>query len=180
MPGGKYQTSFVRISSREKEPVYFNHGSAGGYFCLQGSFRYVLLRHQRRPPSSVKTLSTGNLLSFPQIYEPFFIDNSNTALIGSVDTGLFRIRYEYVNDTPILLKKPFFFAMAFVLCTRTAKGYIWAGSRFNGARIVFARWKSWTFSPAYRPFCLGLTSDRIVSIAEDRNGSIWQLLPGPW
>lgn len=172
VPGGKYQTSFVVFPAGKKEPVYFSHGSAGGYFaCKDLSGNYFFATNEGLLFS--KDFVNWQPAFLPADMRTILIDNSNTLWVGSFDTGLFRIRYEYVNDTPHIIKKDHFFAgLGFRSLYQDSKGYIWAGSRFNGA-YRFLPDENPEHSALHIDRSAGLTSDRIVSIAEDRNGSIW-------
>ena len=90
-----------------------------------------------------------------------------------MDSGLFRIRYDYINDTPRLVSIDHYLPRTGIRSLyEDSKGYIWAGSRYNG---VFRIERDMPGRSAILHFdqSTGLTSNRITSIGEDKAGCIW-------
>ncbi len=164
-------TNFLVFSSRYPGHIFFSPSSSGAYFAFQdqqGNYFF---------PSTAGLMFGHEFGKWEQIFfredcRIMMIDRSNDLWLGTLDSGLVRIRYEYRKDTPHLLSLQRFFPdKGFRALYQDSKGYIWAGTRFNGVYRLDPE------DPAQPQLQFdqtsGLTSNRIVSIAEDKQGAIW-------
>ena len=118
--------------------------------------------------------------------ESIFIDSKNNLWVGSRDSGLYRIKYKYVNSKiEVLSKEHFLQGRGIRSFFEDSKGNLWVGTRYEGIFCINAEKKN---DPVVHHFdkSAGLTSNRIICIGEDKTGAIWicsyngldKLIPG--
>ncbi len=130
------------------------------------------------------TNSTAGVLVSDDLikWEPFFkysdtrtilIDSKGYLWAGHIDSGLFRIRYDYVNNQLRMREQEWFLrGIGIRSILEDSRGNIWAGSRYDGIYQLDPNKKD---NPVIHHFdrTNGLNSNRVVSITEDKTGSIW-------
>jgi ligand-binding sensor domain-containing protein len=167
----KSGTPFLILSSSQDQHIFFSPSSSGAYSAYkdrQGGYFYPSyggVYFSRDFSNWKKTLFYGD-------NRALLIDSKENIWIGSLDSGIYRIRYEYINDTPQVVKQERFLpGVGIRSIYEDSKGYIWAGSRYHGLyRIDPTNPQSGIL---HFDQSSGLTSNRITSIAEDRNGAMW-------
>lgn len=146
-------------------------GGSGAYFAVKDSAGNFFT------PSHGGVMFTDDFINWQKVlFYPksaaLLIDSKKNMWVGGLDSGLFRIQYNYIDDTPRLVRQTQYLSGSGIRSIyQDSKGYIWAGTRYHGIFRIHPENPGDTvlhFNQAK-----GLTSNRITSIAEDKNGSIW-------
>ncbi len=158
-----YQNKSTRLS--------FGPNSIGTYYCVKDNYGHFFY------PSS-GLLTSQDLHVWEKVLYDFdiralMIDSKNYLWIGTHDHGIYRIRYDFVdNKIRLLGEERFLPGKGIRALFEDSKGNIWVGSRYNGLYQINPEQKD---DPVVQHFDLsnGLTSNRVVAIGEDNKGCIW-------
>lgn len=101
------------------------------------------------------------------------IDKDNYLWAGTFENGLYRIGYDYINDTPRLISRDDYFPGKGIRSLyQDSRGNLWLGTRYHGVFVIDPQSKQEKISQHFDK-ASGLSSNRIKSIAEDKDGAIW-------
>lgn len=163
---------FLVLSRQGPEPIFFSPSAWGGYFALKDQGGKFF-----RPDHAGVEYSTDFIHWKKTLFRgdnrALLLDGKGHLWVGSQDNGLFRLSYNYINDTPRLIQEQQFLpGKAIRSLYQDSKGYIWAGTRYHG---IFRLNAESLDSSGMLHFdqTTGLTSNSINSIGEDKNGAIW-------
>lgn len=163
---------FLVFSPQKSNPVYFSPSGSGAYAAWKDSAG-VYFYPTRNGIFSSRDFNHWKNTLFPLPAFAVLLDKKGRIWVGSEDSGLYRIRYEYGLDTIRKVQQQQYLAgIGIRSLYEDSKGYIWAGTRYHG---VYRLPPDATDSShlLHIDQARGLTSNRITSIAEDKNGSIW-------
>jgi ligand-binding sensor domain-containing protein len=160
---------FLTLFQNSADHIFFSPSSDGSYSAVKdqrGNFFYpsytgVWFSHD--------FANWTKSLFYPQS-RSLLIDSKGVLWVGSLDSGLFRIQYDYINDTPRVLHQEHYLPGTGIRSLyEDSKGWLWIGTRYNGVY----RMRPGDSTILHFDQSMGLTSNRITSIGEDKAGSIW-------
>jgi ligand-binding sensor domain-containing protein len=162
---------FIVFSSNPVQRASFSPSSSGPYFAFEDK------QHGYFYPTHGGLLFSRDFVNWRRVLfsDPniaIWITAGQELWIGSRDSGLYRFRYDYINDTPRAKEvKRFLPGIGIRSLYKDSKGCIWAGSRYHG--IYRLNPNDNDTAILHFDQSTGLTSNRITSIAEDAAGCIW-------
>ncbi len=169
----KRKINFLTYFNNPSEPLFFGPSSIaancaakdenGGYFSSSNGHGTYFTRD----------FITWKEILYRTPARTLLVDSKGNLWVGAWDSSLLRIRYQYSNDTPHVLESSRFLPSAGIRSLyEDSKGYIWAGTRYNGVYRLNPN-DAVNAEMLHFDQSSGLTSNRIVSIGESKNGCIW-------
>lgn len=155
-------------ANKHGKPLSSSGTYGPGYYAFQDEAGNFFSQNQTGVGFSADLLK-WDILLYHGDCRAVMLDTKGHLWVGTYKDGLLRISYRYQNGTPQLVaQKQFLKGISIRSLFEDSKGCIWAGSRYHGVFRISADDRIKQYGRAE-----GITSNRIMGIAEDKKGAIW-------
>lgn len=169
---GKNKTRYVTYFQKPLSRFSFGPNWIGPYYAYKDNYGNFF------SPSTAGVMISRDIATWEKVLYDFdtraiLVDSKNNLWVGSWGKGLYRIRYEYVNNKFHKVSEEHFLPGTGIRSLfEDSKGNIWVGTRHHGIYCINPDLKDKAVIHHFDQLT-GLTSNRIVTIGEDKTGSIW-------